>query len=422
MKASGFLLLILITLTSHAQTLVKGTITDEKGEALLGANVYFENTYDGASSDLEGKYSFNTSEKGLLSLKVEYMGYHTQVVEVEVNGADIDQSFTLEEAFNELDAVVITAGSFEASDRKRAIELTPIDVATTAGAMGDIAGAINTLPGTTPVGESGRLYVRGGSSEETKTYIDGLLVSKPYTPSAPNLSARGRFNPFLFSGTVFNTGGYSAEYGQALSSVLLLNTINAKQEDELNLSFLVGLGVDIAGTKSWEKGSVTVSGNYFNLQPYMWLVPQNQEWEKAPELVTQETSLKQETKNGLFKVYSNINQSKFSVYQNDLDNPGEQIKYSQQNNNYFLNTSWMTSISDKWILYTGLSTTFNKDDIELGTTPIREELKAAHAKVGLDYQPTAKLTLRIGSELMHDDYTFRSEEHRLQARFPYLPR
>jgi hypothetical protein len=92
------------------------------------------------------------------------------------------------------------------------------------GATADIAGALNTLPGTQKVGESGRLFVRGGDGNETRTFIDGLVVLDAYKPSAPNTPSRGRFLPFMFKGTSFSTGGYSAEYGQALSSALVLDS------------------------------------------------------------------------------------------------------------------------------------------------------------------------------------------------------
>ena len=76
----------------------------------------------------------------------------------------------------ELKAVVISAGTFEASDQKRASALNPIDIVTTASANGDITSALKTLPGTQQVGESEGLFVRGGTASESKIFIDGTLV------------------------------------------------------------------------------------------------------------------------------------------------------------------------------------------------------------------------------------------------------
>ncbi len=398
-----------IGLAASAQTLIQGTVSDSQGEPLFGANIYLKNTYDGISSEVDGSFRFETDEQGSQLLVIDYMGYESQFREVELNGKPIQSSFILKEAFNQLTAVVITAGSFEAGDKARSIELTPMDIATTAGAMGDIVAAINTLPGTTPVGESGRLYVRGGSDAETRTFIDGLLVSQPYYSNAPNLSTRGRFNPFLFSGTTFNTGGYSAEFGQALSSVLLLNTNNAKPQDELNISLLPGLGGDVAGTKSWKNGSATLTANYFNMKPYLALVEQNQEWPKPGELYSLETNVKQETgKNGLFKIYSNYNSGRFAMLQNDLDNPGEQIKYGQKSDYFFFNSSWTNAFSEKWLFYSGVSFTTNTEETKINQLPISETQNASHLKAGVDYQAAEKISIRFGSDYFLDQYSFAS--------------
>lgn len=105
---------------------------------------------------------------------------------------------------------MITAGTFEASDRRAAAVLTSLDVVTTASANGDVTGALKTRPGAQQVGESEGLFVRGGTAAETTIFIDGTLVTRFFFQSGPNIAGYGRFNPFLFKGTVFSTGGYSA--------------------------------------------------------------------------------------------------------------------------------------------------------------------------------------------------------------------
>jgi hypothetical protein len=91
-------------------------------------------------------------------------------------------------------------------------------------------------------GETGKIIVRGGDNNESATYMDGLLVSSPYYSSMPDLPSRGRFSPFMFNGVMFSTGGYSAEYGQALSSVLELKTPGLFDENITSLSIMdVGL-------------------------------------------------------------------------------------------------------------------------------------------------------------------------------------
>ena len=124
---------------------------------------------------------------------VTFVGYKTISSPVELKAKDVTLEIVLQEEVNMLDGVTISAGSFTAGEEKRRTILKPLDIATTAGATADIAGALNTLPGTQKVGESGRLFVRGGDSNETRTFIDGIAVLDAYGPSAPNTPSRGRF-------------------------------------------------------------------------------------------------------------------------------------------------------------------------------------------------------------------------------------
>ena len=133
---------------------------------------------------------------------------------------------------------MLSTGTFEAGAESRVTALKPLDVVTTASALGDFLGALQTLPGTSTVGEDGRLFVRGGGADETQIFIDGIRVFAPYTPTANNIPTRGRFSPFLFKGISFSTGGYSAEYGQALSGVLKLNTIDEPDQEKTDISLM----------------------------------------------------------------------------------------------------------------------------------------------------------------------------------------
>ena len=158
----------------------------------------------------------------------------------------------LKEEISELKAVVISAGTFEASDRKKGLCLDPIDIVTTASANGDITGALKTLPGAQQVGESEGLFVRGGTAAETKTFIDGTLVNNFFYSSVPNIAQCGRFSPFIFKGTVFSTGGYSALYGQALSSALILESIDLPEQTSANLG-ITSHRTQRRITNTWQK-------------------------------------------------------------------------------------------------------------------------------------------------------------------------
>ena len=155
-----------------AQVLVKGTVKDNKGRILAGANIAIKDSYDGTMSDSTGSFSFKTTEKGNALLVASNIGYKTMELPVVLGTDSVVISFNLKEEINELKAVIITAGSYEASDKKKGTVLKALDIATTAGANADISATIQTLPGAQKVGEQEGLFIRGGSAEEAKIIID----------------------------------------------------------------------------------------------------------------------------------------------------------------------------------------------------------------------------------------------------------
>jgi len=73
MKRIATILILISICTSHAQNIINGIVKDEKGSAIPGANIYLEGTYDGASSDENGFFKFNTSEIGTKILIVSFL-------------------------------------------------------------------------------------------------------------------------------------------------------------------------------------------------------------------------------------------------------------------------------------------------------------------------------------------------------------
>ncbi len=392
-------LLVLTSGSLFAQTTITGIVGDQNGEILTGANVYIEGTYDGTSTNLEGAFVLQSSAMGEQIICIEFIGYKKFQKQIKMNGSAIDLPYIeLKEEVNELSAVTITAGTFEAGDKKKSIALSSIDMVTTDGSSGDVYGALQALPGTTTVGESGKLFVKGGDSRESKTYIDGTLVYVPYSSSSPNSSVRGRFSPFMFSGMMFSTGGYSAEYGQALSSVLSLQTNAMPVEDQLNIS-LLSVGAELGGTKTWEKASLSASLAYNNLSPYMKLAPQYTEWEKEPQSLIGDMSFRLKTgKSGMLKFYGSVNRSSLTTIEESLNHPGTKFNYELVNDNQFINASWAGELRKDWILTTGFSYTNNQDQISVDTTRFNEFLKGTHAKVSLKHRLSDRLKLHGGTE------------------------
>ncbi|MBX2926932.1 MAG: TonB-dependent receptor [Saprospiraceae bacterium] len=388
---------------SGQTTAIVGTVADERGEVIIGANVFVKGAYDGTSTDADGSFHFTTDETGPQTLVVSYIGYETREQTLDLRGDTLRLHIKLRLAANELTVVTITAGAFEAGDSKKTTVLNSLDIVTTAGALADVTAAMNTLPGAQRVGETGMLFVRGGAARETRAFIDGMFVQNPFGGSVPNVPARGRFSPFLFKGMMFSTGGYSAEYGQALSSALILHTQDLAPETVTGIS-LMTVGGGLSHTQRWKRSSLAVSADYSNLAPYMRLVPQNIEWEKAPNGVNGQVIFRHKTsETGLLKFQAQGSRNGFEMQYPDAAQVNLTNHLHLTNDNYFASGSYRELLGDRWSLFLGGGYTWNRDAIaEQFRVNTREQ--SAQGKATLQYTPSDRLNIKTGGEWIHNRY------------------
>ncbi len=359
---------LFFSISSFAQTKISGKITDGK-KPMVGVSIAVKDSYDGTSSNADGSFSFETSEKGDQILVATFIGFNSVEQKINCNGTPIVLNISMKEKFNELKAVTISAGSFDASDKKRATVFTPLDIVTTAGSGGDITGALKTLPGTQQIGNQEGLFVRGGEGRETQTFIDGMLVRNPYNTSVPDISQRGKFNPFLFKGTSFSSGGYSALYGQGLSSALVLETKDLPEKTETNLS-LSSVGLGIGHNHLFEKENMSIGANagYFNLSPYYGLIKQNIEFTKMPENKTFELNFRKKfKKHGILKFYGYANENSLGIKRPDI-NDAAHLKslFELKSTYYYSNLTYSGSLNANWGINAGASFSGSYDKINFG--------------------------------------------------------
>ncbi|MNX31174.1 TonB-dependent Receptor Plug Domain protein [compost metagenome] len=386
---------LLLSMTLFSQSKLTGKVVDEKGNPISGANIFIEGTYDGDSSNESGDFNFTTTATGNQTLVVSFLIYETAKTVIDVSSFK-NRTIKLRESVNSLDAVVVTAGTLESGEKARVSVLKPLDIVTTAGSVGNIIAALQTLPGTQNVGEDGRLFVRGGEANETQTFVDGIRVAQPYGASTDNLPTRGRFSPFLFSGISFSTGGYSAEYGEALSSVLLLNTQDEPDQNKTEIALMtVGLGV--GNTQKWKKSSLSVNTAYINLAPYQAVIPQNVDWNKPFQSLSGETVYRYNFNNGILKLYAAFDSSKFDINQENI-NFSEKTRTDLNNNNFYLNTAYKGVFGSNWQITSGLSYGYSKNDINHDLYKVDNDENAAHLKLKLKKSFSDRLKVSFGAD------------------------
>lgn len=402
-----------------------GKVTDQKNRPLQGVSVTIRNSYDGTTSDSTGNYSFETVEKGNQVIVATISGYSSYEKNITINDREVILNISVKELITELKAVVITAGAFEASDQKKTTVLSSLDIVTTAGANADVVGALKTLPGTQQIGESEGLFVRGGTATESKIFMDGNLVNNFFYSSLPGLATRGRFNPFLFKGTVFSSGGYSALYGQALSSALILESKDLPDRTEADLSLsVIGVGGGIQKLAKNKKAAWGITYNYTNLALAFKFIKQRQDYFTNPVFHQADANFRIKTQNGGFiKYYGYLSWNKLGFRAADIDSLQLKNAFSLENLNTYQNMSWREKLGKGWKSNISLSYSTNKDDIandlqdasnnkQIILVPIDYALKNfsvinkaqyAQARMVLEKKLKGINTLRFGAEYLYSE-------------------
>ncbi|KXO01070.1 TonB-dependent receptor [Aequorivita aquimaris] len=410
-----FLLAILPSLLL-AQTTISGTVMDNKGMPVFGANVYLEGAYDGSTTEANGNFSFETTETGTQVLIISYVSFEPFKFVEDVTKMK-NLKITLREDVNSLETVTISAGSFSAGDNSRISVLKPLDIVTTASALGDFVGALQTLPGTTTVAEDGRLFVRGGDAGETQIFIDGIRVFTPYSPTTNNVPTRGRYSPFLFDGITFSTGGYSAEYGQALSSVLLLNTIDESTQEKTDIA-IMSVGAGLGHTEKWEKNSLSVNASYINLAPYIALLPDRNDWQKPFETASGEAVFRQKIGDGLLKVYGAFDTSDFELTQDDINQP-DGTRFMLNNQNFYTNASYSEMLNKGWTIFGGGSYTYGKTKVGIDDANIKDVENSAHFKLKLKKRFSNRFKMNFGAEQFVTDFNENYDDPNVDANLGF---
>lgn len=376
----------LMSLFITAQIKISGTV-QFRNKGVKDISVTLKDTYDGSTTDENGKYSFQTSEKGNQILVFS----NSKFSEVEKPVLLADQPITvdsdLKEQISEIDAVVISAGSIEASDKKRSTTLlTPIDIYTTAGANGQISSALETLPGVQKIGETEGLFVRGGTGTETKFFMDGNLVNNYFGNSVPGIKAMDRLNTSLFKGNVFSSGGYSAVYGQALSSVLILESIDFPERNSIDLGISpIFLNAGFQNVNTAKTKSFGISAGYSNLGLMTKLIKFSNDFTKAPEGLGSNFNFRLKNKaGGILKYYGSFDTNRIGLQAESLEPNIDLDKTSLKGTNTFHNLSFRQKLGS-YLLNLGGSYTYNKNLLDLSNVAQNVEINANRIAIRGNY-------------------------------------
>ncbi len=225
---------------------ISGFVFDKSNkETIIGANVYFENLAMGSSANLSGYFVIHNIPPGEYKLICEYIGYEPEVKTIRVTAGEMQRiSLFLEQELLISEVIVVEADSIRTSERLfrqpiSKVELTPVQIKKIPQvAEVDLLRSLQTLPGIVPVSDfSSALYVRGGTPDQNLYMIDGADV---YNPDHA-FGLFSTFNTDAIKHVDMSKGGFGAEYGGRLSSVMDVTYLDGNREEfegSISLSLL----------------------------------------------------------------------------------------------------------------------------------------------------------------------------------------
>ncbi len=231
MKKIGFLLLLSGFLFSNfilAQNAnIRGFVYDKKtGEPAIFCTVVLKGTSLGTSSDINGFYSITKIPPGSYTVMATQIGFDTAYAKITIKGNEVvNQKLFIGET-------AIDIGTFEVSAEKEeqttqvkmsVTKLTPKEIKKlpTIGGESDLAQYLQVLPGVVFTGDQGgQLYIRGGTPIQNKVLMDGMIIYNPFH----SIGLFSVFDTDIIKNADIYTGGFGAEYGGRISSIMDIST------------------------------------------------------------------------------------------------------------------------------------------------------------------------------------------------------
>ena len=223
-----FVFIIFSSLELLAQTgTVRGFVYEEtSGEPAMFSNVVLEGTKVGGVTDANGFFNLSKVPVGQYKLLVTYIGFESKEEIIEVKADKIlNKKYYLSESSIQLNTVQLSAERQEAktSVNTSVIKLTSksLKKLPSIGGDADIAQYLQVLPGVVFTGDQGgQLYIRGGAPIHNIVLLDGMILYNAFH----SIGLFSVFDTDVIKTADVYTGGFNAEYGGRISSVVDIKT------------------------------------------------------------------------------------------------------------------------------------------------------------------------------------------------------
>jgi len=219
-----FMFLPIVAITQN--TSIRGFIYEkDSGEPVIFTNVYLLGTNFGGSTDVNGYFTITQIPAGDYTLIVTYLGFDTIREPVSLKaGQIINKRLYMTKSALQLKTFEVSAERQEAlkETKTSVMKITPKQISSIPSVgTPDLAQYLQVLPGIIFTGDQGgQLYVRGGPPIQNKILLDGLVIYNPFH----SIGLFSVFETDIMRNVDIFTGGFGAEYGGRISSIMDITT------------------------------------------------------------------------------------------------------------------------------------------------------------------------------------------------------
>ena len=213
------MMLLMGIATVVAQVKITGKVVDEAGKPIEFASVRILGTALGTNTNTKGMYELNVPPKDTIMVEFSCLGYASVKRQLIKPEGTVTLNPKLYEKHTELSEVQVTEFKKQ-TNTMQGIDISKLNLTPDASG-GSVEAVIATMAGVSSKNEMSSQYmVRGGSYDENSVYINGIEVYRPQLISSGQQEGLSIINPDMVQSVNFSTGGFNAEYGDKMSSVL----------------------------------------------------------------------------------------------------------------------------------------------------------------------------------------------------------
>jgi hypothetical protein len=227
-----FILGISLNLVAQGTGTIRGTVYEKaSGEPILFTNVLVKELGSGASTDVNGVFQIGQVNPGEYTLEVSNVEYETFSIKVTVTAGRVTTQNIFLKTGKVLEDFTLNGTKVEDKENVKISTIKAdkksISAVVATGGEPDLATYFQTVPGVVTTGDQGgQMYIRGGSPVQNKVLLEGLVIYNPFH----SIGFFSVFDTELIKNAEIYTGGFGAEYGGRISSVMDVSYIDGNKK------------------------------------------------------------------------------------------------------------------------------------------------------------------------------------------------